>query len=133
MRVDNKVTQAPHLRTREHENHEAICLADNGCNRTRALAGGPPYGGNIAGSAGGSRGATSHGDAGGGGSGCGSSSHEAERRASGRGDRGGRGHADSHVTSASRGGYDARRRIEEIRRNKSSTAGDNDGFRTFST
>jgi hypothetical protein len=32
------------------------------------------------------------------------------------------------TSPASRGGYDARRRIEEIRRNKSSTAGDNDGF-----
>jgi hypothetical protein len=31
-----------------------------------------------------------------------------------RGDRGGRGHADSHVIGASRGGYDACRRIEEI-------------------
>jgi hypothetical protein len=32
----------------------------------------------------------------------------------------------------SRGGYDARRRIEEIRRKKSSTASDNDGFPAFS-
>jgi hypothetical protein len=73
-----------------------------------------------------------HGDAGGGGSGGGSSSHEAGRRAGGGGDRGGRGHADSHVTSVSRGGYDARRRIKEIRCKKSSTAGENDGFPAFS-
>jgi hypothetical protein len=39
----------------------------------------------------------------------------------------------SHVIGASRGGYDVRRRIEEIRRNKSSTASDNDGFPAFST
>jgi hypothetical protein len=37
MRVDNRVTQAPPHRTREHENHEAASRspADNGCNRTR--------------------------------------------------------------------------------------------------
>jgi hypothetical protein len=74
-----------------------------------------------------------HDDAGGGGSGGGSSSHGAGRRAGGRGDHGGRGHVDSHVTGVSRGGYDARRRIEEIRRKKSSTAGENDGFPAFST
>jgi hypothetical protein len=68
-----------------------------------------------------------HGDAGGGGS-----SHGAGRRAGGRGDRGSRGHADSHVTGVSRGGYDARRRIEEIQRKKSSTAGENDSFPAFS-
>jgi hypothetical protein len=62
----------------------------------------------------GSRGAAGHGDAGGGGSDGGSSSHGADRRADGRGDRGGRGHANSHVPGTSRGGYDARRRIEEI-------------------
>jgi hypothetical protein len=145
MRVDNRVTQEPLSRTREHENHEATSRSpvDNGRNRTRgelsqnhnrtrALAGGPSQGGNSAGGAGGSRSAAGHGDASGGGSGGGSSSHGAGRRASGGGDHGGRGHADSHVTSASRGGYDARRRIEEIIRNKSSTAGDNDGFPAFS-
>jgi hypothetical protein len=73
-----------------------------------------------------------HGDAGGRGSGGGSSSHGAERRACGGGDRGGWSHADSHVTDVLRDGYDARRRIEEIRRKKSSTAGDNDSFPTFS-
>jgi hypothetical protein len=67
-----------------------------------------------------------HGDAGGGGSSGESSSHGAGRRAGGGGDRGGRGHVDSHVTGVSCGGYDALRRIEEIRRKKS--AGENDGF-----
>jgi hypothetical protein len=98
-------------------------------NHTKASAGEPSQGGN---SAGGSRGAASHGDAGGGGSGGGSSSHGAGSRVGGGGDRGGRGHTDNHVTSASRGGYDAHRRIEEIRCKKSSTAGDNDGFPAFS-
>jgi hypothetical protein len=37
LRVDNRVTQVPPLRTREHENHEATSrsLAGNGCNCTR--------------------------------------------------------------------------------------------------
>jgi hypothetical protein len=74
-----------------------------------------------------------HGDAGGGGSGGGSSSHGAGRRVGGGGDHGGRGHADSHVTGVSRSGYDARRRIKEIRHKKSSTTGENDGFSAFST
>jgi hypothetical protein len=56
----------------------------------------------------------------------------AGRRAGGGGDRGGRGHTDSHVTGASRSGYDARCRIEEIRCKKSSTASENDGFPAFS-
>jgi hypothetical protein len=72
------------------------------------------------------------GDAGSGGNNGGSSSHGAGKRAGRGGDRGDRGHADSHVTSVSRGGYDAPHRIEEIRRKKSSTAGENDGFPTFS-
>jgi hypothetical protein len=97
MIVDNRVTQVPPLRTREHENHEATSRspAGNGCNhtrgdqpqnpnRTRASAGGPSQGGNSAGGAGGSRGAAS-----GGGSGGGSSSHEAGRRAGRGGDHGG--------------------------------------------
>jgi hypothetical protein len=66
------------------------------------------------------------------GSGSGSSSHRAGRRAGGGGNHGGRGHADNHVTSVSRVGYDARRRIKEIRCKKSSTAGENDGFPAFS-
>jgi hypothetical protein len=144
MRVDNRVTQVPPLRLREADN-EAISRspADNGCNRTRgelpqnpnrtrASPGGPSQGGNSAGDAGGSRGAAAHGDAGGGGSGGGSSSHGAGRRAGGGGDCGGRGHADRHITGVSRGGYDARRRIEEIRREKSSMAGENDDFPAFS-
>jgi hypothetical protein len=94
---------------------------------------GPSQGGNSGGGASGSRGAAGHGDAGGGGSGGGSSSHGAGRRAGGGGDRGGQGHANSHVTGASRGGYNAHRRIEEIRREKSSTAGDNNGFPAFSS
>jgi hypothetical protein len=145
MRIDNRVTQVPPLRTHEHENHEATSRspAGNGRNRTRgdqpwnpnrtrASAGGPSQGGNSAGGASGSRDAASHGDAGGGGSGGGSSSHGAGRRAGGGGDRRGRGHADSHVTGVSRGGYDACRRIEEIRCKKSSTTDDNDGFPAFS-
>jgi hypothetical protein len=144
MRVDNRVTQVPPLRTREAD-HEATSRnpADNGCNRTRgelpqnpnrtrASAGGPSQGGNSAGGAGGSRAVVAHGDLGGGGSDGGSSSHGAGRRAGGGGDRGGRGHADSHVNGVSRGGYDARSRIEEIRHKKFSTAGENDGFPAFS-
>jgi hypothetical protein len=122
MRVDNRVTQVPPLRTREAD-LEATSRSpvDNGCNRTRgelpqnsnrtrASAGGPSQGSHSAGGAGGSRAVVAHGDAGVGGSGGGSSSHGAGRRAGGEG----RGHADSHVTGVSRGGYDAHRRIEEI-------------------
>jgi hypothetical protein len=143
MRVDNRVTQVPPLRNRE-ANHEATSRspADNGrnCtrelpqkpNRTRASAGGPSQGSNSAGGAGGSRSTAANGDAGGGGSGGGSSSHGAGRRAGGGGDRGGQGHADNHATGVSRGGYNARSKIEEILRKKSSTAGENDGFPAFS-
>jgi hypothetical protein len=144
MRVDNRVTQVPPVRTREAD-HEATSRspADNGRNRTRgelpqnpnrtrAFAGGPSQGGHSAGRAGGSRTVVAHGDAGGERKGDGSSSHGAGRRAGGGGDRGGRGHADSHVTGVSCGGYDARRRIKEIRRMKSSTAGENNGFPAFS-
>jgi hypothetical protein len=48
------------------------------------------------------------------------------------GDRGGRGHANSHASGTSRGGFDARQKIEELRCKKSSTTGDNDGFPAFS-
>jgi hypothetical protein len=137
MRVDNRVTQPAPPRTRKHE-ATGRSPADNGRNRTRgelpqnpkctrASAGGPSQGGNSVGGTGGSRGAAAHGDTGGGGS----SSHGAGRRAGGGGDREGRDHADSHVTGVSRGGYDACCRIEKIRRNKSSTAGDNDSFPAF--
>jgi hypothetical protein len=50
------------------------------------------------------------------------------RRAGGGGDRRGRGHANSHVTGNSRGSYNARHRIEEIRRKKASEANDSDDF-----
>jgi hypothetical protein len=98
MRVDNRVTQMPPLRTREAD-HEATSRspADNGRNRTRgelpqdpnhtrASAGGPSQGGHSACGAGGSRVVVAHGDAGGGG---GSSSHGTGRRSGGAGDCGG--------------------------------------------
>jgi hypothetical protein len=47
-------------------------------------------------------------------------------------DHGGRGHTDSHVSGAPCGGFDARQKIEELRRKKASTEGDNDGFPAFS-
>jgi hypothetical protein len=97
-------------------------------NRTRPTAGGPSQAGN---SVGGDREIVPHRDPGGGGSDGESSNHGANRRAGGGGDRGGRGHADSHVSGASHGGFDARQKIEELRRKKASTAGDNDGFPAF--
>jgi hypothetical protein len=39
--------------------------------------------------------------------------------------------ANSHASSASCGGFDARQKIEELRRKKFSTAGDNDGFAIY--
>jgi hypothetical protein len=39
---------------------------------------------------------------------------------------------DSHISGASRGGFDARQKIEELQRKKASTAGDNDDFPAFS-
>jgi hypothetical protein len=39
---------------------------------------------------------------------------------------------DSHVSGTSRGGFDARQKIEELRRKKASTAGNKDGFPAFS-
>jgi hypothetical protein len=53
-------------------------------------------------------------------------------RAGGGGSRGVRGHANNHASGAAQGGYDARQKIEELRRKKSATAGDNDGFPAFS-
>jgi hypothetical protein len=142
MRVDNRVTQVPPLQTREAD-HVATSHspADNrrnrtqgelpqNPNRTRASTGGPSQGSHSAGRAGGSRVVVARGDTGSGGSGGGSSSHGARRRTGGEGDRGGRGHADSHITSVSCDGYNARHRIKEIRRNKS--ASENDGFPAFS-
>jgi hypothetical protein len=98
-------------------------------NSTRASAGGPSHGGN---SASGNRDIIPHRDPGGGGRDGGSSNHGIGRRAGGGGDHGGRGHANSHASDASRGGFDARQKIKELRRKRSSTAGDNDGFPTFS-
>jgi hypothetical protein len=139
MSVDNKVAHVPPVRTRQPDNEATSrSPADNGRNRTRgelpanpnrtrASGDGPSQGGN---SAGGNRNVVPHRDPGGGGSGGGSSLDGAGRRAGGGGDRGGRGHGNSHVTGVLGGGYDARRKIEEIRRNKS--AGENDGFPAFS-
>jgi hypothetical protein len=137
MRVNNRVAQAPPVRNRENEatsrsadigrNHTRAELPANP-NCTPATAGGPSHGGN---SAGGDWEIVPHRDPGGGGSDGGSSDHGADRRAGGGGDRGGRGQADSHVSGASRGGFDARQKIEELRRKKASTAGDNDGFPSF--
>jgi uncharacterized membrane protein YgcG len=62
-----------------------------------------------------------HREPGGGGSDGGSSNHRANRRTGGGGDHGGRGHANSHASGASQGGYDARQKIEELRRKKAST------------
>jgi hypothetical protein len=61
-----------------------------------------------------------------------SSNHGANRRAGGGDSHDGRGHANSHASGASQGGYDARQKIEELRRKKSATAGDNNGFPAFS-
>jgi hypothetical protein len=102
-------------------------------NRTRTNAGGPSQGGNSnrevvphRGPDGGGR------DPNGGGSDSGSSNHRANRRAGGGGNRGGRDHANSHASEAAQGGYDAFQKIKELRRKKSATAGDNDGFPAFS-
>jgi hypothetical protein len=98
-------------------------------NRTRGNADGPSQGGNNAAAAGGDRQIIPHRDPDGGGSDGGSSNHGANKRAGGGG---GRYHANSHASGASQGGYDARQKIEELRRKKSATAGDNDGFPAFS-
>jgi hypothetical protein len=63
---------------------------------------------------------------------AGVTNHEANRRAGGGCSCGSRGHANSHASGASQGGYDARQKIEELQRKKSTTAGDNDGFPAFS-
>jgi hypothetical protein len=136
MRVDYRVNQAPPAKHRD--NKATSRSANNGpnCtraelptqpNRTRSNAGGPPQGGNS------NREVVPHrAPAGGGGSDGESSNHGANRRAGGGGSRGGRGHANSHASGASQGGYDARQKIEELWRKKSTTAGDNDGFLAFS-
>jgi hypothetical protein len=142
MRVDNRVNQ-PHP-SRNRDNEATSCSADLGRNRaraelpaqpnrTRANAGGPSQGGNS------NREVIPHRAHGGGscdpdgsGSNDGSSNHGANRRAGGGGSRGGRDHANSHASGASQGGYNARQKIEELRRKKSATAGDNNGFPAFS-
>jgi hypothetical protein len=143
MRVDNRVNQPPPARNCDNE--ATSRSADLGRNRTRAElpaqpnhtranVGGPSQGGNRnrevvphrAPAGGGGR------DPDGGGSDDGSSNHGANRRAGGGGNRGGRDHVNSHASGASQGGYDARQKIEELRREKSATAGDNDGFPAFS-
>jgi hypothetical protein len=141
MRVDNKVAQPPPARYRDNEaTSRSTDLGRNRTraelpaqpNRTRATADGPSQGGNSAAAASGDRVIVPHRDPGGGGSDSGSSNHGANRRAGGRGDRGGRGHANSHASGASQGGFDTRQKIEELRRKKSATVGDNDGFPAFS-
>jgi hypothetical protein len=142
MRVDNRVNQPPPARNRDNETTSRS--ADFGRNRTRAElpaqpnrtranAGGPSQGGNS------NREVVPHRNPGsggrdpdGGGSDDGSSNHGANRRAGGGGSRSGRDHANSHASRASQGDYDARQKIEELRRKKSATAGDNDGFPAFS-
>jgi hypothetical protein len=124
MRVDNRVTQVPPppVRNCQQDNEATSRSAGTGrnrtraelpanTNRTRATAGGPSHGGNSAGS---DREIIPHRDPSGGGSDIGSSNHGADRRARGRGDRGGRGHANSHASGASRGGFDTRQKIEEL-------------------
>jgi hypothetical protein len=143
MRVDNRVNQPPPARPRDNE--ATSRSANNGPNRTRAdlpaepnrrrsNAGGPSQRDNSnrdivphrAPAGGGGN------DPDGGGSDGGSSNHGANRQAGGGGSRGGRGHANSHASGASQGGYDARQKIEELRRKKSTTAAEGDGFPAFS-
>jgi hypothetical protein len=139
MKVDNRVAQPPPARNNEATSRSAD-LGRNRTraelpanpNRTRAMAGGPSQGGNSAAAAGGDCEVVPHRDPSGGGSDGGSSNHGANRRPGGGGDHGGRGHANSHVSRASQGGFDARQKIEELRRKKASTSSDNDGFPAFS-
>jgi hypothetical protein len=142
MRVDNRVNQPPPTRNRNNEaTSRSADLGRNSTraelpsqpNRTQANAGGPSQGGNS------NREVITHcapdggdHDPDDGGSDGGSSDHGANRRASRGGSRGGRDHANSHTSGASQGGYDARQKIEELRRKKSATAGNNDGFPAFS-
>jgi hypothetical protein len=142
MRVDNRVNQPPPATNRDNEaTSRSADLSRNRTraelpaqpNCTRANADGPSQGGNSnreiiphRGPSGGDR------DPGGGGSDGGSSNHGANRRADSGGSRGDRDHANSHASGASQGGYDARQKIEELRRKKSATAGDNNGVPTFS-
>jgi hypothetical protein len=141
MRVNTRVAQPPPIRN--HDNEATSRSADLGRNRTRAelpvnpnrtraTAGGPSQGGNSTAATGGNHEVVPHRDPGGGGSDDGSSNHGANKRAGGGGDHGGRGHTNSHASGASQGGFDARQKIEELRRKKASTSSDNDGFPAFS-
>jgi hypothetical protein len=140
MRVNIRVAQPPPVRNRDNKatsrsadigrNRNRAELPANP-NRTRAMAGGPSQGGNSAAATDCNREVVPHRDPGGGGSDGRSSNHSANRRAGGGGDRGGRGHANSHASGASQGGFDARQKIEELRRKKASTSSDNDGFPAF--
>jgi hypothetical protein len=138
LRVNNRVTQAPSSGTASTTTKPQVTVWTSvatvaelpaNSNPTWETAGGPSHGGD---SADGDREIIPHRDSGGGGSDGGSSNHGADRRAGDGGDRGGRGHADSHVSGASRGGFDACQKIEELRCKKASTTGDNDGFPAFS-
>jgi hypothetical protein len=142
MRVDNRVNQPPPARNRDNEATSRSADLGRNCTRaelpaqpnlTRADAGRPSHGGNS------NREIIPHREPGGGGrdpggsgSDGGSSNYGANRRPGGEGGRGGRDHANSHASGASQGSYDARQKIEELRRKKSATAGDNDGFHAFS-
>jgi hypothetical protein len=137
MRVDNRIAQVPPIRNHQQDNEATSCsAADNGRNRARGEL--PANPNRTRASADLLMVATTpgalvpHRDPGGGGSDGGSASHGAGRRAGGGGDRSGRSHANSHASGVSRGGFDACQKIEELQRKKSSTAGDNDGFPTFS-
>jgi hypothetical protein len=141
MRVDNRVTQPLPARNRDNEaTSRSADLSRNRTraklpaqpNRTRANAGGPSQAGNSAAAAAGDREIIPHRDPGGGGSDDESSNHDANRRADGGGNRSGRGHANSHASGASQGGYDTRQKIEELWRKKAFTSSDNDGCPAFS-
>jgi hypothetical protein len=141
MRVDNRIAQPPPARDRDNEaTSRSVDLGRNRTrgelppqpNHTRANADGPSQVGNSAAAAGGDREIIPHRDPGGGGSDGGSSNHGANRRAGGGGDHDGQGNANSHASGASQGSFDARQKIEELRRKKSSTVGDNDGFPALS-
>jgi hypothetical protein len=110
MRVDNRVTQPPPARNRDNE--ATSHSADLGRNRTRAELPAQPnrtranadersQAGNSAAAVAGDREIVPHRDPDGGGSDSGTSNHGANRRAGGGGDRGGRGHTNSHASGAS--------------------------------
>jgi hypothetical protein len=120
-------------RQRSHKSQRTRAELQANPNRTRGNAGRPSQGGNNVAAAGGNREIIPHRDPDGGGSDGGSSNHGANRRAVGKGGRGGRDHANSHASGASQGSYDARQKIEELRHKKASTSSDNDGFPAFST